>query len=236
MVNYKLVYSAVGFLLGALTGGLIVGKRCQKKMEGLIEELEEFYGEDDPYKKGNQKDEKEEDSEGTEQQDEYSYGERPNESVNAREKLLRNEQEKERIVQYDKMYTPKDAESDNDGDETESLEEYPELEPDPEYDDWHRRRGNDEPKIISIDDIGELPGFIEEQELYFYQEDGVLAEEDGTVVENQIYTLGDALDKFNFRNNDEDVIYVLNYRMDTVYDVIKVRAAYTDSYGEPEEY
>jgi hypothetical protein len=64
--------------------------------------------------------------------------------------------------------------------------------------------------------------------LYYYQEDDVITDEDENKIENELELVGEALDKFGFRDNDEQVVHVRNYEKKTDYEVIKVFAAYRD--------
>lgn len=64
--------------------------------------------------------------------------------------------------------------------------------------------------------------------LYYYSEDQVLATEDDEVIEDPRLQIGDALDKYGFRNNDEEAIYVRNYSLMTDYVIEKLDYAYAD--------
>lgn len=92
----------------------------------------------------------------------------------------------------------------------------------------HRANMNRPPKIISEESLGELPGYIENQTLFFYQLDNTLTDEDDQIIDDPEYFLGDALDKYNFRENDEKMIFVRNFALDTVYEVQKVDDAFEE--------
>lgn len=230
MNNYKLIYSIGGFLIGALTGGLIVGKYCQKHEEKTISDLEEYYGRTDEYVR-KPVDDISDDYERNDEEEEMVHRDSREE---IREKLRRNQQRKEEIVNYHHMYKEKSEQPENE--ETENIPEEEEVSENEyinkEYQDWQRKHANDEPKIISIDAIGDLPAWITSQSLLYYQLDDILTNDEGELIENEAYTVGECLDQYNFRNSDEDIIYVLNANLEAVYEIQKIRSAYSDTYGE----
>lgn len=65
--------------------------------------------------------------------------------------------------------------------------------------------------------------------LYYYTEDDVLATEEDEVIEDPSTLIGDALDKFGFRNNGEEVIYVRNYSFQIDYEVEKRNTSFAES-------
>lgn len=82
------------------------------------------------------------------------------------------------------------------------------------------------PRIISIDQVGGLPSYISEECLFYYPESDVLCTEDGAMIDEPGLLVGQALDKYDFRNSDETQIFVLNYQLDTCYDIQKVGGLY----------
>ena len=84
------------------------------------------------------------------------------------------------------------------------------------------------PKLISEDALGELPGYIDHKVLFFYKLDDILTDEEDNVIDDPDYLLGDCLDKYNFRESEETIIFVRNFALDTVYEVQKVDAAFDD--------
>ena len=82
------------------------------------------------------------------------------------------------------------------------------------------------PKIITGDSFyNEYPHF-DKISLQYYFDDDILATEEDEEIDDVERVLGDTLDKYGFRNNDESVIYVRNLSMGTDYEVFKVRAAF----------
>lgn len=95
----------------------------------------------------------------------------------------------------------------------------------------HESNRNKPPKPIKAVDFGQDPSY-ETVTLYYYIEDGALVLEDQTPFDdfpNEQELLGDALDKFGFKDDDdESEIYVRNYARQTDYEVIKVYGAYNE--------
>lgn len=88
---------------------------------------------------------------------------------------------------------------------------------------------NKPPKIVSREEFYS-PEYEHHDKttLYFYKEDEVLATEANEVVHDPPRLIGDALDKFGFRGNAEEVIYVRNYGFGIDYEIDKV----DDSFAE----
>lgn len=109
---------------------------------------------------------------------------------------------------------------------------------DESYEDTLMRKVNEgkqkktEPKIIREDEFDNEYQHHSKVTLLYFTYDGVLAEElSGEEVDDVNALIGDALDKYNFRNNDEKVIYVRNMNRGADYEICKVEAAYADEGG-----
>ena len=91
------------------------------------------------------------------------------------------------------------------------------------------------PKLIKASEFGDNPAYSALY-IYYYTENGVLTladdydKETVTSFEEAKEYIGDALTKYNFidEDNDEEVIYVRNYRLSTDYCITKVFAKYTE--------
>lgn len=94
----------------------------------------------------------------------------------------------------------------------------------------HQKNMNKPPKIISVEDYGNLPAHIDQQVLYFYSYDETLCDENEEIIEEPELLIGDALTKYNFVDSDESCIFVMNYATDTCYEIQKVDASYSDSH------
>lgn len=89
----------------------------------------------------------------------------------------------------------------------------------------HQANKDKPPKIISYDAVAELPAHIEQCDLFYYKDDGILANEAEEELDPETF-IGDALYKYDFADNDETEIYVMNYALDTCYCVTKVNSAF----------
>lgn len=124
-------------------------------------------------------------------------------------------------VDYSKIYGKEESEEDEEEPEEESVEE---------LSSYHEKNKNRPPRIISMDKIQELTDqFYDVKTLFYYTKDESLWTEDDEPIEDPESLVGDALTKYDFDVNDERVIYVQNFELDTVYEVTKV-----DSY-HPED-
>ena len=86
------------------------------------------------------------------------------------------------------------------------------------------------PKIVSREEFYS-PEYEhhDKSTLYYYKEDDVLATEADEVIEDPSTLIGDALDKFGFRNNGEEVIYVRNYGLQIDYEIEKRDTSFAES-------
>jgi len=82
-----------------------------------------------------------------------------------------------------------------------------------------------DPRLISEDKFDEDDDY-EKETLYYYNEDDVLTDENENEVDNELYLIGDAMDKYDFRNSEERIIHVRNYELQTDYEVVKVFAPF----------
>lgn len=210
------------FVSGLVIGAGIAYAVCKKKFDKAVAELEEYYKEVDKYRRVKHEDEVEE--------------ERPpvlsKEDRDAiREKQKENRKLDEEKINYAGMYRTKNGYTENvlaegeypreDGDSSIITEEQQAHEE-------HQMNKDKPPRIISADSLGELPPYIDHKVLYFYALDETLVSDEDEVLDNVEYFIGDALTKYNFIDNDEVLIFVLNYSLDTCYEIQKVLSAYGD--------
>lgn len=141
-----------------------------------------------------------------------------------KEKLQRNY---EQTTNYAKMYSKKSSEdSDLEEDDVPADEMDPEEALGEEYMKEHEKNKGRAPKIISEESLGELAGNIDQKVLLFYRLNDVITDEEDQVIDDPDYLIGDALDKYNFRESDEQIIFVQNFDLDTVYEVHKVEDSF----------
>lgn len=227
MIKNMLTF-VVGLAVGAGTTYVI----CKKKFDKAVADLEEYYKEIDKYRRVDHDD----------QNDSDEIEDRPPVMSREERKAIREKQRENREldkekVNYSGMYKAKNgytehklAEGEYPREDDESGEDESVISPEQQAHEEHQRNKDKPPKIISAEALGELPGYIDNRVLYFYSFDEVLANEDGEVLDNVEYFIGDALTKYDFIDNDERIIFVLNYSLDTCYEIQKVDSAYGDEY------
>lgn len=89
----------------------------------------------------------------------------------------------------------------------------------------HEARRNMLPRIIKEEDYGE-DGTLEQESLFYYQGDDTLVTEDDEEIHDIPLVVGDCLDKFGFRDNNEKRICVRNYKLGKDYEIIKMTGEY----------
>lgn len=81
------------------------------------------------------------------------------------------------------------------------------------------------PRIIKEEDYGNIASHRQES-LFYYQGNDILVTEDDEEIHDLPLVVGECLDKFDFRHNDEKRICVRNYKLGVDYEVIKVASDY----------
>lgn len=84
------------------------------------------------------------------------------------------------------------------------------------------------PKIISEADFWNKYPQYDAQTLMYYTEDDVLATEEDEEIYDVGMTIGDALERYGFIDNDEKEIFVVNPRIGCRFQIQKVWGAYAD--------
>lgn len=227
MNKYKVLYFLSGFSLGGVLGALAYKIYSDKKREK--ESAEEY----DNILRGYQRTTEVNPEETNTGRDSGILSQEEREKI--KERLQKNLKE---TTNYAAMYS---AETEHPVDSDEELDEADYAEPDPDepeeidedeeaaYDATveHQKNRNKKPKIISYEAVADLPAYIEQRNLFYYIRDNVLANEEEEELEPEAF-VGDALWKYDFANNDETEIYVMNYELDTCYTVTKVQGAFAD--------
>lgn len=228
--------------IGGLTAGLISGVVCtmeyfKKKYEKIandrISDIEEFYRLRSKYVKQSEdvvtvrdqrresRDESFRDTRSTTREDGVLSRE---ERDNIRQKLLDNyARTSTNAVNYRDIsmrgFTGSEDEDSN----------VPVMTPEEIADSDHMENKNKPPRIISIDEYTNLDPSIDTQTLYFYHYDMVIADDNDEEIVDYQSLIGDALTKYDFANSDEDVIFVMNYRLGTAYEIERVMGSYRDT-------
>jgi hypothetical protein len=88
-------------------------------------------------------------------------------------------------------------------------------------------KAHDKPKLIKIESFGEIQSYDTES-LTYYVYDRTLVHEDQTIVDDEAFLIGDALDRYGWRDDDADAnpLYVRNYKIQKDFEIIKVFAEY----------
>lgn len=89
----------------------------------------------------------------------------------------------------------------------------------------HEARRTQLPRIIKEDDYGN-DGTLEQESLFYYQGSDTLVTEDDEEIHDLPLVVGDCLDKFGFRDNNEKRICVRNYKLGKDYEIIKIDSPY----------
>jgi hypothetical protein len=84
------------------------------------------------------------------------------------------------------------------------------------------------PKIISEADFWNKYPQYDAQTLMYYTEDDVLATEEDEEIFDVGMTVGDALERYGFMDNDESEIFVVNHRIGCRFQIQKVWGSYAD--------
>lgn len=225
------------FLSGIITGGTIgvlatkgyYKKKFDKMGEEYRSDLDEYYRGVDSYARGITDDDDEINPVNNEESRENGplNQEKRNE---IREKLKRNYRE---TTNYASFYKNKNITDPDDSENNREAEKYePDPTPEEEANEEHEQNRHREPRIISYEKLGEIPNHYEEEALYYYTYDEVLTTDEGEVIEEPERLIGDALDKYDFRNNDEESIIVQNFALNKIYEISKFQAAYADEMNE----
>lgn len=143
-----------------------------------------------------------------------------------KKKLINNY---EKTSSYATMYKEdKAAEEEHpvDSDEDEIDEEQAEID---RANAEHRENFNKPPKIISAEEFNSLPGYIETGALYFYHYDEVLVDDEDDEVDEGML-VGDCLDKYGFRDSEEEIIFVRNYQIDKAFKIHRVMGSWHNNF------
>lgn len=99
-----------------------------------------------------------------------------------------------------------------------------------EYQEFHNSMMEEPPKLISFEDYVHLPYkmFLEEACMTYYTYDCVLLDEGEEVIEDEEKYVGDILMTYDFETQPTNTLYVLNYQLDTVYEITVVYDSYMD--------
>ena len=232
-MNTKLLWFAIGLLTGGTIGGvggsLYFKNKYQKKYEEDIEEMEEYYEVVDEYKRTSKEDKEEVNP---------SYDKESKESDTGRENGPLSKEERQRIKEkldknwegttnYAAMFNEDGGEPDDDEEDPSLLEgDGNKATIDLEATLEHKKNRDKSPRIISSEAVGEMPAYFEREIFFYYPESGVVTDEVNNEIPDPETFLGDCMSKYDFDVNDEERIFVVNYQLDTIYEVQKLKGVY----------
>lgn len=213
----KTLYFVFGTLTGAIIGGVSTYLYMKKKVDDANDEINnivEYYGLASDY-------EEEEDLEvNPVKKDGEDSDLSLQDKLEIKQKLEKNY---EKTTDYASMYKAMNYDHPLDDDEEDD-----DSEAAVEATIEHNKNKDKAPKIISVEAVGDLDSYIDHETLFFYKDDGILTTEDNEEIHDPGYYIGDALTKYGFDENDEEIIHVMNYALDTHYEIQKVFEAYGD--------
>lgn len=90
----------------------------------------------------------------------------------------------------------------------------------------HEVSRGDKPKLIKYEDYGE-DHTLETATLLYYVDNDILTTEDEEEIPDPRMLVGNCLDKFGFRDSDENSIFVRNSRLGFDYEIVKVYDSYS---------
>lgn len=237
MTNRDIAIFVGGAIAGAVGGVLGTMGYFKKKYENIandqILEIEKYYSD-----KIGKNYIREDDAEINPVDDNFSNTGRENgvlseeERSAIKEKLLDNyARTSNNATNYSQISTERfiakreEAENEAQDDEDEPVT----MTPEEIADDEHKKNFDKPPRIISVDEYSNLPPYIDTQTLYYYFDNMVVTDDNDEVIDDYERLVGDCLDKCDFINSqDEMLLIVMNYQLDTAYEIQKVMASYTD--------
>lgn len=234
-MNFKMIASfGVGLVIGAIGGVFVSRKLYSRKIEELMDAL---YEDDDVNcdnsennnnnnnnedgGEENVNDEKSNDSKkGVENNTVGNGSGHDNVDLNKiRDRVNRNW---EQTSNYASMYSNPEPE-DVDHDENYSSEALTreEIEEEETFDDYQNNKGR-KPKIISLEDFSSFPPSVDTAVLYYYRYDDILVDENDEVIDEPERLIGDSLIKYGWDESDEVLMFVMNYDLNTAYEIHKI--------------
>lgn len=241
------------FLIGGIAIGAVAGvfgskeywkKKFQDEADKEIDDLREYYGIKSSYQRseiGKNYDNLSENAENGRENGVLS----PEKRQEIKEKLDKNHAE---TTNYARIYSDKrkeranlDSQNDEktdgfdqeiaddlDKNEEENGQELSDddMEAKAIYDD-HQANKDRKPRVISAETLNDLPEYYETRDLYYYSYDETITDENNEEVEVPELLLGDCMEKYDFVNNDEEVMYVQNFSFGKVFIIHKLFSSFT---------
>lgn len=223
-MNKNLIFGIGGLLIGAVSGGLCGWFGCKKKYEQQaadeIASMREYYEKKywDVKKVLNVQ-------YGVEQikktLNEERYVDTDINFAGSKETLEAMRDVSSTYPGYIDEEDPAESEhQEDDGKESENIDDIGEV--NREYE----KNKHKKPKIISVEEAGNLPPGTENECLFLYTYNDTITDENDEEIEQPELLLGDCLEIYNFYDSNEKVIFVMNYELSTCYEISKIDAAW----------
>ncbi len=215
MTNREAIFGILGIAIGCVAGIFGSKKYYEKKyIDAVNDELDKIR----------------EEEEYTDLADEYDSKEKndkkPVDEVSYKKGFDKQKEKKKEDTAYDGMYRAKklaedaaesvDGGTDN-GDE--SFEEYD-----------RRVTKNQPPRIISEEALGEVPGYYDHIDLFYYTRDDILTDDADNVLEDRGRFLGSDIDCWfsDFCDSDDRTMIIRNFELSTVYEIQKFDSSFEE--------
>lgn len=211
-MNKNIIFGIGGLLIGAVSGGLCGWFGCKKKYEqeasDEIAKMREHYEEKEKAL-GRETKKILNEKYGAPKMQEDSKPETSYQYVDKKRGIL---------VEYEDP-----AESEYPEDDEEESEDPDDI---GEINREYEKNKHKKPKIISVDEAGNLPPGTENECLFLYTYDDTITDENDEEIEQPELLLGDCLEIYNFYDSNEKVVFVMNYELSTCYEISKIDAAW----------
>lgn len=88
---------------------------------------------------------------------------------------------------------------------------------------------SDHPYVITLEQFSEEMVNFDKLTIYYYEDDGTLADENEEIISDETYIVGDeALIMFGEGSDDPEIVYVRNEKLMSDYEVIRLSKSYKD--------
>ena len=194
-----------GFLLGGVTGAGITALICkshlEKERETIRKEYKEYY---------------------ERKQEEEDEAKMTHVKV-IPDKPVPDKEEKQQYTELVREYDRADFERPTEEDLIEEAENTEKM-----HNALEQIHG-DRVKLIQVESFGEIQSYDCES-LTYYVYDKTLTHEDGSIVDDVNFLIGDALDRYGWADDDEneDALYVRNYKLAKDFEIVKVMEEYPE--------
>lgn len=226
----KMLYATIGFIAGGIVSYVITNKMVSDKYKATMnEEIEKRVDEEMKLIKEYYNEMKNGESEHLVVEESFS-----DQKENKKEEVNYRRVEDAKYSEYYELKNPPLEEVyDNSGLNKDDRDEIPYDEYKEDEDEETEEQNNDIYEVKKMDkniklvradefDMANMQGRVDCEILYYYAHNDVLTDEEGEIIEDEDLIVGNCLDKFQFRSNDEIDVYIHNQTLDCYYKVHKI--------------